>query len=207
MSSNSLIVLVLLVGATFPTKAQVHLPSLEGQIKSGVAFIPEMQDQNYNRYSYVAPEVNGEINWNASQYIAIGAFFSKAFSANVKYEGSFGGETASYESSHLMYGLQARLSSGRQATFRPFIGFSYGILEMYTEKEAYRISAKANVFGLSLGLMVRVSSKLYLVIPQFSLRGRSDSYYFEEPSDFALGKYAPFIEVNGGLSYNIGKKK
>ena len=180
---------------------------MDFQLKSGVAALMDLKDSNENSYSYSAPLLYGELNWNITQHIAIGAFASAGVysTSNFKVE-YFSGE-ASYGSSHFLYGLKLRLSTGRAPKFRPFTELSFGKLEMDMEKDVYRISSSTSYFGWSLGLMIRAGSRWYIILPQINLRFRSNGFFFETPGDHMFGSYEPFAEVCAGLSYNIGKKK
>lgn len=201
-----LIVLLSVSGAT--CLGQFHLPSLDVQVKSGAAALIDMQDYYNNQYAYVAPIISGEVNWNISQYLAAGVFVSKGVSSNTKFTGEFGSGNTSYPSMHYAYGLKLRISSGRQPKYRPFAEISYGKFEMYMQKESYKVSNDTKAFGFSGGLMVSLTGKLYLVLPQITLRFRSEPFFFESSNDYLFGiAHVPFLEVTGGLSYNIGKKK
>jgi len=201
------ILLILLIGLSSITlMAQFRLPNMDVQVKSGVAIIDEMRDKQSNRYTYAAPVIHGEINFTISQHFAAGAFFSKGLSGQTEFVADNSG-TKSFNSSHQSYGVKLRISTGRQPRFRPFAELSYGKFEMYMEKDFYRISTSSTFFGGSIGLMIRLNNKLYLVLPQLSVRTRSDPFYWEAPNDFVLSSYPSIIELTGGLSYNMGKKK
>ncbi len=187
--------------------AQLRLPSMEVQLKSGVAALLEMSDTQYNMYNYTAPVIHAELNLNISQYFAAGAFFSKGFPSQSEYSASDNSGSSVYHSQHQLYGVKLRASTGRQPRFRPFAELTYGYFEMYMDKGLYRDATSSTFFGGSIGLMIRLNSKLYLVLPQFSLRTRTDQFYWESPGDFLLNPYPLIIELTGGLSYNFGKKK
>jgi Outer membrane protein beta-barrel domain len=197
------VLLLMLPGASL--LAQFRLPAMDVQVKSGVAFLDEMRDRNNNEYDYRAPVIHGEINFNVSQHFAAGAFISKGLSGQTEVVGNDG--NTYYNSSHQSYGVKLRISMGRQPRFRPFAELSYGKFEMYMEKDFYRISTSSTFFGGSIGLMIRLNNKLYLVLPQISVRPRSDPFFFEVPVDFPLSSYPPLIEITGGVTYNFGKKK
>jgi len=187
--------------------AQFRLPAMDIQVKTGVASLDELRDRNNNVYNYSAPVVHGEINFNISQYFAAGAFISKGLSGKTELFSDNNTATLFYNSSHQSYGVKLRISTGRQPRFRPFTEISYGKFEMYIEKDFYRMATSSTFFGGSIGLMIRLSSRLYLVLPQVSVRPRSDPFYFETSGDFLLSDYPSLIEITGGLSYNFGKKK
>ncbi len=210
MNKNfTLILLFIIFLPTKPVAAQFHLPSMDIQMKSGAAILTDMIDKYNNLYSYTAPLIYAELNWNISQHFAAGAFLTAGVysKSNFAFTGEYGSSNTSYGSSHLAYGIKLRASSGRQPRFRPFAEFSYGKLEMDLEKNVYRISNSTNFFGISFGLMIRLGSKLYLVLPQTTLRIRKNGFFFEHPGDYLFSSYPLFIELTGGLSYNIGKKK
>ncbi len=186
---------------------QAQLPSLDVQLKTGLSIIDDMRDPHQNLYEYISPVWMGELNWNISQYVALGGFVSQGLGGATEFIGEYGSGNVKYSSQHLTYGGKLRISTGRMPRFRPFGEISYGKFEMYIDYDTYRLASSSNFFGWSLGLMIRLSSRLYLVIPQFSFRQRSDTFFFEVPSDHLTGDYPPLIDITGGLSYNLGKKK
>jgi hypothetical protein len=187
--------------------AQFRLPAMDVQVKSGVAYLDEIRDSK-NLYSYSAPVIHGEINFNITQYFAAGAFISKGLTGKTELVSENNNtSTLFYNSSHQTYGVKLRISTGRQPRFRPFAELEYGKFEMYMEKDFYRISTSSTFFGGSIGLMIRLNNKLYLVLPQISVRPRSDPFFFEVTGDFLLSDYPSLFEITGGLSYNFGKKK
>jgi hypothetical protein len=208
MGIKRIIILSFIVGLSGTSLlAQLRLPSMEVQVKSGVAALMEMSDTQYNMYNYTAPVIHGELNFNISQYFAAGAFFSKGFPSQSEYSASDNSGSSIYNSQHQLYGIKLRVSTGRQPRFRPFAELTYGYFEMYMDKGLYRDATSSTFIGWSIGLMIRLNSKLYLVLPQLSVRTRSDQFYWESPNDFVFSSYPSIIELTGGLSYNFGKKK
>lgn len=209
MSYNKNIILLILVlgPSSISLMAQFRLPSMDVQVKSGFATVNEMRDKQSNSYIYSSPIIHGEINFNISQHFAAGAFISKGFSGQTEFMTGYISGTNSFNSSHQSYGVKLRISTGRQPRFRPFAELSYGKFEMYMEKDYYRISTSSTFFGGSVGLMIRLNNKLYLVVPQISFRPRSEQFFFEVANDFLLSPYPALVEITGGLSYNFGKKK
>jgi hypothetical protein len=187
--------------------AQISVPSMDFQLKAGVAALLESQDSYENQYTYIAPSLYAEINWNITQHISIGAFGSAGVYSTSNYKVKYSTGDASYGGTHSLYGLKLRLSTGRAPRFRPFGEINYGKMEMVMEKDIYRVASSTTFFGWSMGLMIRAGSRFYIILPQVNLRFRSNGFFFEDPSDYMFGSYEPFAEVCGGLSYNIGKKK
>lgn len=187
--------------------AQISIPPIDFQLKGGAGVLPDAQDSYGNPFSYTAPMLYGEINWNITQHIALGAFGSKGVYSQSNYTLESISGDASHGGSHSLYGLKLRLSTGRAPNFRPFTEINYGKMDMYMEKDTYRVASSTTFFGLSMGLMIRVGSKLYIVLPQINLRFRSKGFFFEEQDDYLFSDYSPFVEYCAGLSYNIGKKK
>ncbi len=205
MGLNRIFLVILSVSGAWAVHAQ--LPSLDVQVKTGVTIIDDMRDRHNNLYKYISPVWHGELNWNVSQYVALGGFVAQGFGGETRFEGEYGSGNTFYNSQHLAYGGKVRLSSGRKPRLRPFGEINYGKFEMYIDHDTYRKSTTTNFWGWTLGLMIRVNSRLYLVIPQVSFRFRSDKFFFEVPDDFMMSSYPPVIDVTGGLSYNFGKKK
>jgi len=188
--------------------SQISIPPIDFQLKGGVSILEDVQDSYGNLYSYSTPILSGEINWNITQNISLGAFSSIGpyAQSNFDMSSNLGGET-SYAATHFLYGAKLRLSTGRAPRFRPFTEISYGKLEIQMEKEIYRLSSSTTFFGLSIGLMIRAGSRMYIILPQANIRFRSSGFFFETPGDYAIGSFVPFAELCAGLSYNIGKKK
>jgi len=214
MAYNKLIATFIVSICWIPSSAQLSLPSLDLQLKGSVATIFDMYDKYNNIYNYSSGALYGELNWNITQHLAIGLFSSKsvfkssALNSTVEMEGEYGSGNKIYTSSHFLYGGKLRISTGRQPKLRPFSELSFGKLELYMDKTNYRISTSSTFIGLSAGLMIRMSSKMYIVFPQMNLLLRSQSFFFEEPGAHIFNsKYVPFTEFAGGVSYNIGKKK
>lgn len=181
---------------------------MDFQLKGGVGGLTDVMDSYENSYSYSTFILSGEINWNISQYISLGAFGSVGpyTQSNFKMQSNSG--DASYGATYALYGAKLRLSTGRGPKFRPFTEISYGKLEMQVEKDIYRIASSTTFIGWSIGLMIRAGSRMYIILPQANIRFRSNGFFFEEPNDYTFNaKYAEFIELCAGLSYNIGKKK
>ena len=169
--------------------------------------ILDVKDSYDNLYSYSAPMLSGEINWNITQHISLGAFASSGVYSTSNYKVKYSHGEASYGGTHSLYGIKLRLSTGRAPRFRPFAEINYGKMQMVMEKDIYRLANSTTFFGLSMGLMIRAGSRLYIVVPQINLRFRSNGFFFEAPNDYLFSDYSPFVEYCAGLSYNIGKKK
>lgn len=185
-----------------------QLPSMDIQLKSGLTTLVDMRDKDNNLYNYLSPVIFGELNYNISQHFAVGAFYSKGVGGQTEFVPDVSDtDTEFYNSSHQCYGVKIRASTGRQPRFRPFVELAYGKFEMFLEKDFYRVANSSNYFGWSMGLMIRLNSKFYLILPQVSFRTRTDPFFFEVPGDFVLSSYPTIIEINGGVSYNFGKKK
>jgi len=209
MGNKRIIVLLVFLLSLSGTSlvAQLRVPAMDIQVKSGVAALWEMSDQQQNRYSYTAPVIHGELNFNISQYFSVGGFYSKGLTSQTEYMADDNSGSSFYNSQHQLYGAKLRVSTGRQPRFRPFAEFTYGYFEMYMDKGLYRDATSSTFFGFSLGLMIRLNNRFYLVLPQLSVRTRSDPFYWEATNDFVLSPYPSIFELTGGLSYNIGKKK
>lgn len=190
--------------------AQISIPPMDFQLKGGVGGLMDVRDSYENSYSYSTFILSGEINWNITQHISLGAFSSIGpyTQSNFKMETNDNSGSASYATTHFLYGAKLRLSTGRAPRFRPFTEISYGKLEIQLEKDIYRIASSTTFIGWSIGLMIRAGSRMYIILPQANVRFRSNGFFFEEPNDYTFNaKYAEFLELCAGVSYNIGKKK
>ncbi len=180
---------------------------MDFQLKAGVATLIDVRDSYENSYSYTSPTLYGELNWNITQHVSVGAFGSKGIYSTSNYKVNYSSGDASYGGTHSLYGLKLRLSTGRAPRFRPFAEINYGKMQMVMERDTYRLANSTNFFDLSMGLMIRGGSRLYIVLPQINLRFRSNGFFFEAHNDYLFSSYGPFAEVCAGLSYNFGKKK
>lgn len=188
---------------SFLVSAQLHIPAMDVQVKAGITYCPLEKDDNFNNYDYLAPTWSAELNWNINQYFSIGGLWSRSFpgeNVTLTIDDYSQGKSTNLESMHQFYGLKVRASTGRQPRFRPFVEVSAGKYEMYIDYESYKIATEGNFFGVSIGLMIRLNNTLYLILPQLTLRKRSDPFFFE-------GANPPFTEATAGLCYNFGKKK
>lgn len=194
-----------------PVFSQFHLPPLEIQIKGGITgreieyirpYTNGGGQTEYVFYEYIAPTVSADINWNITQYFSAGAYWVIGIPGNNNYKktNGFWSTSGNGGASHQEYGIKLRGSMGRASTLRPFVEIAYGKWDMYIEQNGYRMANSTTAFGTTLGLMIKLGSKLYLVLPQLNVRFRSEPFYFES-------KNQPFIEIVGGLSYNLGKRK
>lgn len=194
-----------------PVFSQFHLPPLEIQIKGGITGREIEYIRPYTNgggqtdhvyYEYIAPTVSADINWNITQHFAAGAYWVMGIPGNNNYKWTDSNWSTSGNgaASHQEYGIKLRGYTGRARTLRPFVEIAYGKWEMYIEQNGYRMANSTAAFGTTLGLMIKLGSKLYLVLPQLNVRFRSEPFYFESNNQ-------PFLEIVGGLSYNLGKRK
>jgi hypothetical protein len=182
--------------------AQVHVPPMELSVKGGVTNFD--MGGNGGNYTYWAPSWQGEIRWNALQYFSIGAFVSQG-SARFKYTSDADDSQARYEGGHIAYGGSLRLSTGRKPRFRPFVELSLGKFDMYMDNTS-RSKCTGSFVGYSIGLMIKASNRLYVVVPQVNIRARKTYFDFEEPDNFAFGSYGTLNDIQGGLVLNVGKR-
>lgn len=186
-----------------PVWAQVHLPPMEASVRAG-AMLFGMGDVEHNNYNYGGMAWQGELRWNVTQHISLGAFGAKS-SGMVKFE-TDGGDGENFKgNSHYAVGGSLRLSTGRKPRFRPFMELSLGKFEVSFKTDT-NLKNSGSFVGYAIGLMIKVSKNMYVVFPQATIRARKKHFDVEKASDFAFGKYGTLNEIYGGLVINFGKR-
>jgi len=189
----------------YQSLAQLKPPMFDFQLKAGISVLGIFQDLPTEQllYEYEAASWTGEGNVNISERFAIGAFYARGAdkSAQVIDNSGFGGIVAEYEGAHQFYGLKLRLSSGLRPKLRPFIEVSGGYMNMTVQNDTFNESLNTSLFGGSLGLMIKLNNHVYLVLPQLRILKPTDSFSFSSYNNDL------FVELLGGISFNIGKRK
>lgn len=189
-----------LVAVSIAAKAQMPF-DLHLKTGAGILRFTDLQD---NVYEYNTPIIFAELNWNISPYFAVGTFYSFGLGADTKTTSFNGFNSNSLTTSHHLYGLKLRVSSGRLRLLRPFFEMQYGQFEMTMNRSNGSGSDLTDFWATSLGLMIKLSDRLYLVAPQFTMRLREHGFSFEKQSDHIFERpYSPFAEVTAGISYNL----
>ena len=187
---------------SFQLCGQFRLPKFEVQTKVGWAGC-NFQDSNNRSYEYGTLIWSGDLSIPMNQHFSIGVFLSQSMpGAHVAVGGNVGtlNSKATYDVKHQVFGTMLRISANRLKRFRPYVDARVGKFEMYIDHDAYRLANSTIFLGGTLGLMIRLGSRMYVVFPEIALMSRSQSFFFD------TGKL-PIFELRGGLCFNFDKRK
>ena len=99
-----------------------------------------------------------------------------------------------------MYGPTVRISSGRIKNWRPYLNLSFLAVEYVEDKGGYRQAHKTNAGGVGIGIMRRLSNKLYWNVLELSGNILSEKIFWLTESNL-------IVEAKTGFTYNFGKLK
>lgn len=184
--------------------AQLRLPAFDISFKTGYVFIPDEYqvyqstgNLHYN-YQYQSVWAQGELNLHVGQRIAVGGFYNKSVIGNyINHEGDQPGQDAE----HLMYGVSLRLSSGRSVRVRPYLQMKVFKFQAVVHGSGFDIATKCNGAMANIGLMIRLSNKLYLNIPDLQVGS-----VFER-GDLLFRDMPVMVQAGVGITYNFTKRK
>jgi hypothetical protein len=100
-----------------------------------------------------------------------------------------------------MYGANLRVSAGRAPKLRPYLQLKYFWLETVVQYPGYRIATDRKGYGGGVGLMLRVSNKLYINLIEAEVNMVTDAGSLL----FSGGEVFP--QFRAGLTYNFSKRK
>jgi hypothetical protein len=197
-NKSSLLVACSLAAIGF-AQAQFTIPTFDVELKAGACELVPKEQGAFSEYRGILASAG--INFHLGQRIALGGFYSRSMStkANGSYDNAFG-DNVTYPAAHQTYGISVRLSTGRKPRFRPYVQASIARHEMYVDFDSYRIANSTLAIGGALGLMTRLSSKLYLILPELTLRKRMEGFYYETSREL-------LFEYKAGICYNFSKRK
>jgi hypothetical protein len=184
--------------------AQFRLPSFDIAVKAGYLTIGDDRqtiDGNHYSFSYESITWQAEANLHLGQRLAIGWFYGKKLYANYHGDSEGGSAGTDKEAEHLIYGVNLRLSGGRAAKFRPYMQLKYYWLETVVQYPGYRVAADMNGVSAGVGVMLRVSNKLYINL----LEGEVVMITKNESALFVDNDLFP--QLRAGLTYNFSKRK
>lgn len=187
------------------TAAQFHLPPMEISFKGGLATFG-MKDLSKVRYRYYGPTWQGELRWNVTQHVSLGAFASTG-AADFKFFLDDGTGEGRNNGGHSTYGGSIRLSTGRKPRFRPFLEVSLGKFKVhYIDATKTNIEGSGNFVGGTLGLMIKASKNVYVTLPQITIRSRKEHFDNELQGDYYDGLKGLVDIFAVGLNINFGKR-
>lgn len=199
---QALVVFFLTLFSTVTSFAQLSLPPFDVELKGSVSVFPGQGNvsssgtieriQTFN--------IHGAAHWQLNQNIGIGWFYCRSVNGGVYTHGDNGTKSKTSDAQMLATGPQVRLSTGRGKTWRPYMTVNYCQLELINDLEGYRLANKSKAVGGSIGIMLRLSNKVYLNLLEVSYRKiLTEAFWF--PSNSQM------IEAKTGVTVNFGKRK
>jgi len=199
VNKNSFI-LVLLLASSFMCQAQKSFMDIS--LTGGYSLVPEFKSQRF-----AGTVVSVAVNIHLTENISIGPFFSTGknmeYIRYVSYDPDdieSSGEDFESDGQQTLMGLNARLSTNRNRTLRPYLNLSLFQLKLDIEGEPYGFDKKATKLGVGLGLMIKATRNLYVNLFDVNAIPISDIKEFS-----ITGKYIVLMQT--GISYNFGKSK
>ena len=193
---------MLMIG--FVSAAQLRLPAFDISLKTGYMFMPDdyyVEQADGNRfvsYQYESIWAQGEVNVHIGQRIAVGFFYNKSLLGGYV---NHDGDQPAQEAEHLLYGVLLRLSSGRAVKVRPYLQVKYFKNEVVVHQLGYDVANQCTGAAAGLGLMIRLSNKLYLNIPDVELGSLFNS------GDILFRDKSMILKAGLGLTYNFSRRK
>ena len=186
-------------------QAQFRLPPFNVELKVTESLIPNNDNNQsgaYNLDLLEATSVYGAAHLQFGQHIEVGWLYSQSFRGMVKYSNNGGSQSppASEKASLLMYGPEARYSTGRGKKTRFSLGINYTQVEFTDDKGGYRLAHKTNAIGASFGIIRRLSNTIDFNIIELGAKAMLGEKAFWIKSDLML-------EVKTGLIFNFSKRK
>jgi hypothetical protein len=186
------------------SQAQFQLPRFDVEIKGGIAIVGADQTIDQTYYVTTAKTFNYQVgaHWQLNQNIGIGWVYTKSLSGTIGFESGNGSSGPPPDNIFLMMnGPDLRISTGRTRKMRYYLSVNYVTLEFVEEKSGFRLAAKTNTFGGGIGMMLRLSNKVYWNIVELNAHPiPSDAVYWLTKTDVIL-------EAKTGFTLNFGKRK
>lgn len=192
MRARYTIACLFFLAIAIPMNGQIRIPQFDIEVKGGYSKIDAGGDDAIDDVGFSFYQVGAHLQF--SQRIALGGFYNRSLSGEVKYGGG-DGLNAEYPLSGLMYGVDLRLSAGRSARWRPYFGLVYGKAEFVQKTGGFNLAATSNMMGANLGIMKLFGRNFYWNILEVSARYLPDRIFFLD-ADF-------LVEAKTGFTYNI----
>ena len=196
-SSKRMVLGILLLFCGVLSQAQIKLNSFDVELKIDQIFFPGQS--NFHRdgdiRSMGMTSIYGGVNFQFNQYIALGFSCARSFwgSASI----------ANMEAEEILLsqkGLNLRLSTGRAKKWRPYLVLSFAQYKIVQVRETFRLADKLFFPGANLGIMCRLSNKLYLNVMELGLVSTMDEIWFAHNMKEAL-------DLKMGFTYYLGSRK
>jgi hypothetical protein len=184
--------------------SQFHMPRFDVELKG--SYVRMIDDDQGGIPAGGVDRINsinlqGAAHWQPNQHIAFGWFYCRSLSGEIRTIQFQGGDKKTGDAQLLMTGPEIRISAGRFANWRPYLTLNYCKMELINDQGGYRQASKTTAYGGSIGIMRRLSDRLYLNLIEVSVRVMQDIPYW-----FTHGDNTPF-EAKSGLTFNFGKYK
>ena len=199
MGTRAIIILSCwVVGIT--ANSQIRIPQFDIELKLHQSFLPGPGEED-GLEVFEATNLQGGLHWQISQHLALGGFYSRSIAATAKYKGA-----QAKNGFQLVKGIDVRLSTGRAKKWRTFIALNYSQIEIIEDDENYRFAAQTGSFGASLGIMLKLSNKLYLNLIELNGQAVIDPpFWFNTDAD--SNEIRTLVGAKMGLLYNIDFRK
>jgi hypothetical protein len=188
---RSAIAFAMMATSALSANGQIHLPQLDIEAKGGFALIDAGGGDLVKSARFQS--IQGAMHVQFNQRIALGGFYSKGIAGEVKYKSD-----ATYNLDVMMYGIDLRISAGRSAKWRPYIGLVFGQAEFRQQTGSVYLASKSTLMGANLGIMLRFGRNFYWNVLEVSPRYMPDKIWWIN-SDFS-------VEAKSGFLYNIRLK-
>ena len=202
-SYHFIIGLIMCIAATKVSVAQFQLPRFDVEVKGGIAVLSADQtiDKSYYVKHVFTTNLMAGAHWQLNQNIGIGWIYAKSLSGKLGYDAGGGTAPADENIYMMMNGPDIRISTGRTKKWRPYLSLNYLTFEFINQKNGFRLATSTKSFGSSLGIMRRISNKVYWNVIELSFHALDkDAIYWLTKSDF-------FAEAKMGVTVNFGKRK
>ena len=199
-----LLIVLLTVFTSRECYAQLKLPIFDVELKIEQNIIPGFGgDSNGSVRLLETTNVYGGAHVQLNQHIALGGFYSRSFRGTGQLH--YDNNTISKEVLFLQKGLDVRFSTSRAKKWRRFLSVNYSQIELVQVNGSYRLAGKTNAFGVSWGIMRRLSHNLYLNVMGGGVKVMADEIFWFYSKRSGKGEVGFIADI--GLTYNIGKRK
>jgi len=198
MASKKSVYTLIFAIATVVASAQFRLPQFDVEVKGQQNLLPG-SGGNGNMDFFETSNYYLGAHVQISQHFAVGGFYSNSFRGADRYSGD--NFSIDNKGQLLLKGLDVRLSSGRSKNWRKYLTLNYSKVQLVEDNGDYRLATKVNAIGASLGIMRKLSNKLYLTVIELGVKSLSEEIFWAGSSNKIM------LDAKMGVLYNIGKRK
>lgn len=200
MMKRATTIIILLVGVCINSRAQLRLPTFDIELKGQQNLLPGSGGSG-NFDVFESTNWHGGAHIQIGQHFAVGAFYSRSFRGSDHYRDDNNSTSATKDGLLLLKGIDIRVSTSRAKNWRKYMAINYSKLEVVEDNVDYRLAAKSNAIGASVGIMRKLSNKLYLTVIELGVKKLSTEIFWVGSNSQVI------VDAKMGLLYNIGKRK